>query len=998
MMSPQLQPPSPVYIGTSVVPSEAVQVEAGIVPSELNAAPVKAACDHCHRRKRKCSGTEPCSRCQAKGIVCVFSMRSKRGPKRKRRVSERSKRGPKPKRRVSEADADYGDDAASRDTPSPRLDRGSGGSSDQGGTSTAVTLHRAHASRPLTKYPRMSPSAATGLLGLREHGFLNAYCMAYAGIHFVDEPEMQSAIAQLMADAAAANNGGGALTLARRRAAMVGNAAAASAAADRPELTLALRRAAMVGNAAAAAAAAYRALMWIAIVIGAIMQGVENTESVEPYLARAKEALRECHDDATPQVLRAYLLMSKLHVTLEDYPRFYHYFGISCGIAESIKAQTVAMQNAGMLEPDEMLVSEDLWVTLEPDEMLVSEDLWVTLKNFGPLEPDKTWVSEDLWLSFESLRLVKMFMDDHARLGANKGVCQEMFDAMAAAAKQSSAQLASAQDPKERSLTHIPDQVNAHAENRPLANQRARRIDNYDRSPRTAIAGYLPTIDGMPTYRPEEVQQLIEAGNCMVGFKAKQLARNNLVASALTALSDTHATDVDSLVAVATKNMGRMLPVVMAVDHRYQQDHRHQQLLYMVEVKPNYLSIARSAGAKLRRIMDRLIECLNVYLRHGGFCQLQLVIIGTVLRLFDGDEASLVIIGTVLRLFDGDEASLNLVIIGTVLRLFDGDEASAGSILNEGALALLLQAHRMFREAPGLARFAAWRQDIRMTAGLLLAAGLAQQYAETARTYNSLRLTNGSRDIRMTAGLLLAAGLAQQYAEMARTYNSLRLANGKDRLPADDAGKVLFWDNSDARREIEVEACKDRLPADHARKALFWDNSLQHDGDDAPAPLFAFGDAAGVVGGGSGGSSGAAAASHGFNLFQDDSSESKSGNILGGANSFNMMAESVGAAPPPPPSAANSFNMMAMDSVASAHGGGGGGGSGAAGGGGVASAAALSGGFSQMLAMTSEGTIIDPEDEELLAELAQELTSTDDIFEGLVFDDEGGFGERERAV
>ncbi|PWN27326.1 hypothetical protein BDZ90DRAFT_175707 [Jaminaea rosea] len=37
--------------------------------------PVRAqfACDYCRRRKAKCSGTEPCTRCQAKGRECVFS-------------------------------------------------------------------------------------------------------------------------------------------------------------------------------------------------------------------------------------------------------------------------------------------------------------------------------------------------------------------------------------------------------------------------------------------------------------------------------------------------------------------------------------------------------------------------------------------------------------------------------------------------------------------------------------------------------------------------------------------------------------------------------------------------------------------------------------------------------------------------------------------------------------------------------------------------------------
>ncbi|KAI9010740.1 hypothetical protein DFJ74DRAFT_610655, partial [Hyaloraphidium curvatum] len=42
---------------------------------------ITQACDHCVRRRRRCSGLQPCALCAAAGKDCVFSREvKKRGP------------------------------------------------------------------------------------------------------------------------------------------------------------------------------------------------------------------------------------------------------------------------------------------------------------------------------------------------------------------------------------------------------------------------------------------------------------------------------------------------------------------------------------------------------------------------------------------------------------------------------------------------------------------------------------------------------------------------------------------------------------------------------------------------------------------------------------------------------------------------------------------------------------------------------------------------------
>ncbi|KAG5181122.1 hypothetical protein JKP88DRAFT_147774, partial [Tribonema minus] len=155
----------------------------------------------------------------------------------------------------------------------------------------------------LSKLARLSPSHATGLLGLQENTYLQMYCSCYAGIAWFTYEEIQRAVADVMAfqdplgtAKASAHDGGGEHALAK---------------------------------------AADRSLLWVAVACGMMMQGVTDLERLEPFLTRARECIKECYDDASPQVLRAYLFLANVHATLEDYGRFQRYFGFAISLAQS---------------------------------------------------------------------------------------------------------------------------------------------------------------------------------------------------------------------------------------------------------------------------------------------------------------------------------------------------------------------------------------------------------------------------------------------------------------------------------------------------------------------------------------------------------------------------------------------------------------------------------------------------------------------------------------
>ncbi|CAN0197532.1 unnamed protein product, partial [Chrysoparadoxa australica] len=46
---------------------------------------LRTACDLCCSRKRRCDGVwgSTCSLCRAKGVICVYTKKQKRGPKPK---------------------------------------------------------------------------------------------------------------------------------------------------------------------------------------------------------------------------------------------------------------------------------------------------------------------------------------------------------------------------------------------------------------------------------------------------------------------------------------------------------------------------------------------------------------------------------------------------------------------------------------------------------------------------------------------------------------------------------------------------------------------------------------------------------------------------------------------------------------------------------------------------------------------------------------------------
>ncbi|KAG5177843.1 hypothetical protein JKP88DRAFT_350564 [Tribonema minus] len=373
---------------------------------------VERACDNCYIHKRRCTGdgVPPCAACVQKGLDCSYSPSYDRAPARTVHLCDRtcasmtphrtrrclppSALAPPPlppppplqravrtsrprRRRTLDADAD--DEAAlplkrpstggssAHQPPPPRtrppLPPGAGG-----WDAAAWGCGSDQLAAPLTHVPRLSPSSATGLLGLREHHFLAAFVSAYAATLIQYEAEFQPAIVEIMRAAGGGGGGGGSSGGSGRGDLPLADAAPPSA----PQASLcSLWTAISVGAGAAAAQSALLLtktsqllLMLLRLLsllpplpltspppplpppppppplrrFGAMVQGASvYAPEVRGYLRCAERAAHAAHQREGPTLttLHAFMMLTNVYVMLEDFNKLGVYLETTTDIAKS---------------------------------------------------------------------------------------------------------------------------------------------------------------------------------------------------------------------------------------------------------------------------------------------------------------------------------------------------------------------------------------------------------------------------------------------------------------------------------------------------------------------------------------------------------------------------------------------------------------------------------------------------------------------------------------
>ncbi|KAG5190443.1 hypothetical protein JKP88DRAFT_298663 [Tribonema minus] len=549
----------------------------------------------------------------------------------------------------------------------------------------------------------MSPSAATGLLGLQEHDFLvvSIQMLADSGLVRNIQPAIQELMTQQSERAAWAARCSGAASAA---ALYLPPAAAAAGAQHAAPLRLLPPT-----PHEAARAAARRCRLWTVIAGGLVMRGVRDlraSAALHTYLRHARGALRLCHDEPSDEAVRAFLCLALLHFFIEDRPRWANGAAAAypCARAESPVAQVrdglrfyrylgraerlcVELVQQQVSDDDQRLYHHELpgpeqhsrhhhnqqqqqqqqqQLSGQPassadahEPILLEAEVWFKLQR-------RSMPADDALLPSKRGATFRMYRGSlEAQLHADPALCIEsMHQALGV---------------------------------RLMGAKLTPGADFGDMPPSNVIAAYAPDIQGLPTYNPNELLALVKESGALSKTQAKAVARSNIVAASLTRLAAADGAAAQRALVSAATNAGRdVSPAASGIDHRV-----IQIAHVIVNCHRTSYAAARAAGAQLLTVLERLCDGLGPQFMHTtSFDQLSMVTNMAFLHLLGADEA--------------------------------------------GCVLMLSVALRSVRDAPGCVRLPPLWSIVAYIAALLLSAGMRREYAEFAAVFNALHIAGGA--------------------------------------------------------------------------------------------------------------------------------------------------------------------------------------------------------------------------------------------------------------
>ncbi|KAG5180686.1 hypothetical protein JKP88DRAFT_323425 [Tribonema minus] len=276
-------------------------------------------------------------------------------------------------------------------------------------------------------------------------------------------------------------------------------------------------------------------------------------------------------------------------------------------------------------------------------------------------------------------------------------------------------------------------------------------VEFGDKPPNNPIAGFAPEVQGLPTYNPLELQKIMERGGglnkiqrCPVLPSSPQsrLAREKFnryrYQYSITGTSSypyqfnwCAVTTGTSILVKPAKAMARNNIVATSLTLLAKAD--EQALDALVSAATN---AAKNISPAISGIDHRLLQIVHIIVTCHPSSYPAARAAGAQLRVI------------LERLREGLGArymhtssfdQLSIVTALIFLRLLDGDEA--------GCVAMLKLAVSSLQDAPGLLRFPPWWSAVRYTAALLVSAGMQREYRDLALVFNGLRMCGGGNTL-----------------------------------------------------------------------------------------------------------------------------------------------------------------------------------------------------------------------------------------------------------
>eukprot|EP00752_Nemacystus_decipiens_P010138 g9034.t1 len=241
---------------------------------------MRRSCDHCGRRKRKCDGGSPCSRCLGAGKQCTYSKRSWH-------------------------------------LPPPQQSRREPHRSDPTGVEGTDQLLPSASGMLSFKRCRLSASPATGLVGMQENSFLSNFFACVGFLPLTTRSHIRETMVNIMARPAIQQPAGDdcAETEAFDAMARAGNLITAFGA-NQPTMSPST------------------CIFWCAVALGALVKGYP-IESVASYTRLATDSLGTFSGPPSAEVAEAWTILAHLYGFTGNKIKFEEYMGLSISFLDA---------------------------------------------------------------------------------------------------------------------------------------------------------------------------------------------------------------------------------------------------------------------------------------------------------------------------------------------------------------------------------------------------------------------------------------------------------------------------------------------------------------------------------------------------------------------------------------------------------------------------------------------------------------------------------------